>query len=61
MLHRVAPFQHENSTFSGARLIHWLVVQGDVAGLRTRQEELGQARDLTCTREYETGDTKEVQ
>ena len=45
---------------SGARLVHWMVLQGDVAGLRKRQEELGQARDLTCSRTDRDGDTQEV-
>ena len=57
MLHNVASFQHDNSTYRGARLIHWMVLQGDVAGVRERQEELGQARNLTCTTQDEDGDT----
>ena len=52
LLQELPQFQHDNFTYSGARLIHWLVLQGDVAGLRERQEELGQARDLTCTRQW---------
>ena len=60
LLQELPQFQHDGSTYRGARLIHWLVLQRDVAGMRERQEELRQCRDLTCTRQDEMGDTKEV-
>ena len=60
MLHRLPQFKHDNSTYRGARLIHWLALKRDAAGLRKRQEGLGQARDLTCTREDGNGHTTEV-
>ena len=60
MLHNVASFEYNNSTYREARLIHWLVLKRDVAGLKDRQEELGQARELTCTREDGNGHTTEV-
>ena len=41
-------------------MIHWLVLKRDVTGLRERQEDLGQARDLTCTRQDGSGHTTEV-
>ena len=60
LLHKVAPYQHENYTYRAASLIHWLVLKRDVAGLKERQEELGEARDLTCTRQDGSGHTTEV-
>ena len=60
LLQELPQFQHDGSTYRGAWLIHWLVLKRDVAGVRERQEELGQCRDLTCTRQDEMWDTKEV-
>ena len=52
LLQKLPHFQHDDFTYSGARLVHWMVLQGDVAGLRERQEELGQAGDLTCNEQW---------
>ena len=51
----------EDVIFSQARLVHWLVLQGDVARVREGRGELPQCRDLFCSRTVgENGDTSQV-
>ena len=60
LLQELPHLHHHCYTYSRAKVLHLLVLQGDLAGIRERQGDLPTCRHVTCTREDKKGETTKV-